>query len=200
MASLIEHSEIVKQAIALGAIQVPEELEQIISLVAGMAPANIMEIGAEAGGTFYVWCQLATGLKISVDLPTGKSGSWNYAEKDALDARTERMLSWGEGVCVITGDSHSAEVRNRVGSILKGRDLDFLFIDGDHTYDGVKRDFNTYREYVRPGGLIAFHDIKDTPYHQRLGCHVADFWKELTGEKKEFCSDADWGGIGVIRN
>ena len=38
-----------------------------------------------------------------------------------------------------------------------GPDDDFLFIDGDHT--GVGRDYEMYRDLVRPGGLIAFHDI-----------------------------------------
>lgn len=36
--------------------------------------------------------------------------------------------------------------------------LDFLFIDGDHTYEGVSRDADLWRPLVKPGGLIAYHD------------------------------------------
>ena len=36
---------------------------------------------------------------------------------------------------------------------------DFLFIDGDHTVEGVTKDFLLYRPLVRKGGVIAFHDI-----------------------------------------
>lgn len=47
--------------------------------------------------------------------------------------------------------------------------LDFLFIDGDHTYDGVKQDFDLYYEKVRPGGYIYFHDSRmyrgGAPFH-----------------------------------
>ena len=40
-----------------------------------------------------------------------------------------------------------------------GRKFDFLFVDGDHSYDGVVSDFVAYYPLVRPGGLIALHDI-----------------------------------------
>jgi len=46
---------------------------------------------------------------------------------------------------------------------LNGEPLDFLFIDGDHTYEGVKRDFEMYSPLVRNGGIIAFHDIVKHP-------------------------------------
>jgi len=36
--------------------------------------------------------------------------------------------------------------------------IDFLFIDGDHSYEGVKADYERHKVKVRPGGLIALHD------------------------------------------
>lgn len=200
MASLIENSTLVKTAMSLGAIQVPEELQQLVDFVALLKPVNILEIGAEAGATFFLWCQIASGLKISVDWPCGASGSWKYVDHLALQERTNTMMSWGEQICIVTGNSHSTEVQARVGAILKEESLDFLFIDGDHSYDGVKADHRNYSKLVKPGGLIAFHDIKDTPYHRRMSCEVARFWKELSGDKQEFCSNTDWGGIGLVRN
>lgn len=200
MVSLIENSTLVKTALSMGAVQLPDELERIVEFVSAQKPINIMEIGAEAGGTFFVWCQLASGIKISVDWPAGSSGSWKYIDHLALQERTDKMMSWSEGVCVITGDSHSREVHSQVGAILKDKVLDFLFIDGDHSYEGVSGDYRMYSKFVRPGGFIALHDIKDTPYHRRMGCDVARFWKELSGDKQEFCTDVDWGGIGLVRN
>lgn len=35
---------------------------------------------------------------------------------------------------------------------------DFLYIDGDHLYDGVKQDYLDYAPMVRPGGIVAIHD------------------------------------------
>jgi predicted O-methyltransferase YrrM len=37
--------------------------------------------------------------------------------------------------------------------------IDLLFIDGNHAYDAVKRDFNDWSPLVKPGGVVAFHDV-----------------------------------------
>jgi Methyltransferase domain len=189
---------LVEMALSLGAVQIPEELEQLIRAVCDIPLRNVMEIGSEAGGSFYVWCQLASGIKISLDLPTGASGSGKFADYEALRERSQRLTSWGGHV--IVSDSHSPIARGMVRSALNGQLLDFLFIDGDHTYEGVKADYLDYKSFVRPGGLIAFHYIKDTEHHRYRGCFVADFWRELVGDKKEFLGPQDWGGIGAIAN
>lgn len=191
--NLVDHS------LSLGAIQVRAELLELASVIADLKPVNVMEIGSEAGGTFYLWCRLASGIKISVDLPTGASGSGRYAKVDALAERKQLMESWAKDVIVITGDSGSLPVFSKVKKALNGQLLDFLFIDGDHSYQGAKTDYVIYSQYVRSGGLIAFHDIKDTEYHSVRGCEVAKFWRELRGEKREILGDETWGGIGLLR-
>jgi hypothetical protein len=78
--------------------------------------------------------------------------------------------------------------------------LDFLFIDGDHTYEGVKDDYEMYKHLVRPGGWIGFHDIKNTEFHTNANCRVDLLWSELEGEKIEFLDNSsEYGGIGFIR-
>ena len=59
--------------------------------------------------------------------------------------------------------------------------IDFLFIDGDHTYEGVKSDFEMYSPLVRSGGLIALHDIVPGPE----GCvgGVPKYWSELKADR-----------------
>ena len=36
--------------------------------------------------------------------------------------------------------------------------VELLWLDGDHSYEGVKRDFNCWKDHLLPGGRIAFHD------------------------------------------
>lgn len=36
--------------------------------------------------------------------------------------------------------------------------LDVLFIDGDHSYDGVKADWNAYKDFLKEGSTVIFHD------------------------------------------
>jgi len=55
--------------------------------------------------------------------------------------------------------------------------IDVLFIDGDHSYEGVKTDYEKYEPLVKEGGLILIHDVT----HRHFG--VKDFWKEITYPK-----------------
>jgi predicted O-methyltransferase YrrM len=196
----METSELIRKALDLGAIQVPEEIAQLVELLKKHQPKNILEIGSEAGGTFYLWCRLIvlSGLKISLDLPTGNSGSGRFRDQSALAERTKLFKRWSANVQIVTGDSHEQKTWREVEAILDDRKLDFLFIDGDHSYEGVKADFLDYSGFVRPGGLIAFHDINDSEYHRKHGCYVSKFWAELEGKKQEFNQHLDWGGIGVV--
>jgi cephalosporin hydroxylase len=182
-----------------GMVQVREEIEAFVEFLRPLKLRNMLEIGSESGGTFYLWCRVVCGLKISLDLPNGESGSGRFVDRTELAARNQKMRSWAPNVYLVNGDSHSADARARVMGVLAGQMLDFLFIDGDHSYEGVKQDFETYSEFVRKGGLIAFHDIKDNEHHRIRGCYVANFWAELQGEKREFVSECHWGGIGVLR-
>ncbi len=76
-------------------------------------------------------------------------------------------------------DSHADTTWRRVAELLDGRAIDFLFIDGDHSCDGVWQDFKMYSSLVAPGGLIAFHDICQSPAEWTKG--VAQFlsWQDI---------------------
>ena len=73
-----------------------------------------------------------------------------------------------------------------------------MFIDGDHTYDGVKADFEMYSPLVRKGGLFALHDICLHP--PVMDCHVDKFWAELRqkySSTTEFVENPKQGGFGI---
>ncbi|MEM4489080.1 MAG: class I SAM-dependent methyltransferase [Desulfurococcaceae archaeon] len=76
-----------------------------------------------------------------------------------------------QGIHLIRADSHDPKTLEIVRKILGDRGLDFLFIDGDHTYEGVKKDFEMYSPLVEKGGMIAFHDIVEHP--PKTGCEVS---------------------------
>ncbi len=197
---IADANDLVEKAFTFGMIQVPEEITALVELLKQHEPRNVMEIGSEAGGTFYLWCRLAEydGLKISVDLPSGSSGSGRFQEATALAARSAQFKRWSGNVHVVTGDSHAQQTWQEVKNILGGEKLDFLFIDGDHSAEGVRLDWEDYSRFVRKGGFIDFHDIKDTEHHRRRGGFVHEFWRELQGAKIEFSANRHWGGIGVV--
>ena len=106
------------------------------------------------------------------------------------------------------GSSYAPETVQNVKRFLAGRQFDFLFIDGDHSYHGVKEDFLQYLTMVRPGGLIGFHDIvpDDVARHgtkpEKSQCYGGDvyaFWASLKPhfEHREFVCSWDQTGFGI---
>jgi hypothetical protein len=102
-----------------------------------------------------------------------------------------------EGMTVILGDSHDPATMEQLVAHLDGEPIDMLFIDGDHTYEGVKADYELYGPLVREGGLVGFHDIC---HHANMPFIEVDrFWHTLHGDKEEIIvPPTTWGGIGVI--
>lgn len=188
-----------RSVIRHGAIQHVDELTKFTKIVQQQSPRTVLEIGTAQGGVFWLMCRLAApnATLISLDLPPSERHSGG--ERIAIDL--ESMKNPGQTVHVIHGDSHAPETPGQVQKILGDRALDLLFIDGDHTYDGVRQDYLMYSPLVRPGGLIAFHDIVKTHWP---GCQVDRFWGELVQDRsldsKEIIGHvpSHFGGIGLI--
>jgi autotransporter strand-loop-strand O-heptosyltransferase len=188
---------IVQESYELGMVQNHKEILEAANFFKSLNVTNFMEIGTDQGGSFAIWSKLSNdGIRISVDLPHGEFGRADYDEYE----RDEYLRSLGSNVTMFWGSSHDSEMLEKVESVLKEEKLDFLFIDGDHTYEGVKQDFEMYKHLVRPGGWIGFHDIKDTEFHRNANCRVDQLWNELDGEKMEFLEmRSSYGGIGFIK-
>lgn len=193
---------IADRAIAAGACQKRSEFVQLVALVAEQKPRSVLEIGTLNGGTLRAWCECATedATIVSVDLPGGR---WGGGYGTDLVPRLGSYARPDQELTLLRNDSHSEAVRGRVA---EDAPFDFAFIDGDHTYEGVKQDFTDYSPLVRQGGLIAFHDV--LPHPRVPGCDVDRLWAELRKEYEveEFLSPEEthpewgqWGGIGVVR-
>jgi predicted O-methyltransferase YrrM len=185
-----------------GAAQRTTELMGAIAAVRAARPRTVVEIGTKLGGTLYCWAQVADprALFVSVDLPDGPFGGGCSEEH----ARTfHAFLRPGQRLECVRGDSHDPAVVAAVRRLVGGAAVDFLFIDGDHRYAGVKQDYEQYAALVRPGGLIGFHDI--LPYPPDPDNEVHRFWAELKGrcaveEIVDGRNSAAFGmGIGLLR-
>ena len=98
----------------------------------------------------------------------------------------------------LRADSHAPETRAALEKALGGEKIDFLYIDGDHRLEGVRQDFEDYSPLVRPGGLVAFHDI----ITREPGHHVHRFWREIKDDyvHEELIAQPDGNkGIGILR-
>ena len=74
------------------------------------------------------------------------------------------------------GDSTSKRVIDLVSKLGK---YDLIFIDANHTYEYVKKDFENFSPFLKKGGVIAFHDV-DCPDWRGIN----QYWKELEATGK----------------
>ena len=96
--------------------------------------------------------------------PAGKLISIDLAPQDDGELlRVLRRAGVGDRVELIVGDANQVQ---------RNAELDFVFIDGDHSYDGARRDHNKWGKLVRVGGFIIHHDMAN----QR---EFATQWTEL---------------------
>jgi cephalosporin hydroxylase len=154
---------------------------------------GFIEIGSAMGGSFHCWGNIIKdGIKISVDLPLVDTGTtWPEFVKSKAetfsglnsDGINYRLKIWNEhltDVVQILGDSTQIEIVNKVKEVLNGKQVDFLFIDGDHSYQAIESDFLKYKDFVRKGGYIGFHDI--------IG-HYGQYWAELVLANPDLCTE-----------
>ena len=178
--------------------QFESELAELVSLLENLNPKRVMEIGTANGGTLFLECRLAnpSATIISVDLPEGRYGGGYPIWKIPV---YQKFALPGQNIKLIRASSHDISTLEQVKKILNTQELDFLFIDGDHTYEGVKKDFQLYSPMVRKGGIIVFHDIVP---HIGSSCQVDKFWNEIKQSYpfKEFVKQPreNCFGIGVL--
>lgn len=180
-------------------VQVRWEFEQLVSIIRDLQPSTAMEIGTHNGGTLYPLCRLAEphATIISLDLPKGAFGGGYHPLKLPI---YKRFATPSQKLHFVRSDSHAETTLIKIENLLAGRKLDYLFIDGDHSYQGVKQDFEMYSSLVRSGGVIVFHDVAE---HERAqDCQVSKFWQQVKSHYRhqEFIENPaqGWAGIGVL--
>lgn len=128
------------------------EFGMLWELVASRPHARVLEVGSLFGGTLWWWSHLpAIETLVSVDLPS----DWEPIRDGVREAR-EIWAEWFAPRVEFVehlADSHDPATVEAVGG-----PFDFAFIDGDHSYEGVRADWLAWSPLVRPGGLVAFHD------------------------------------------
>jgi len=165
------------------------ELMMVQELLKNERIARVVEIGTWTGGTALLWAQMVSMYDDGVVYCCDQGFEWgmHYSVERGVNVAREypfqvyRHTQYNKHIKELKGNSHDQafieSVKNQVGA-----PVDFMFIDGDHSYEGVKADFYNFKSLVKPGGHIAFHDILDTEHHRKYGCYVAPFWQEIKNQ------------------
>lgn len=134
---------------------------------------RVLEIGTANGGTAMFWANMV-----------GKDGEVYTVDIGSVE-KCYRQTEFEKQIVELVGDSHEKSFQQEIINAVKDP-VDMLFIDGDHSYEGVKDDFNSFYTLVRENGFIVFHDIVDSDYHRERGCFVAKLWEEIEEKYETF--------------
>jgi len=167
-----------------------DELKWLISKVVKIKPKIILEIGLGFRG-FHKINELILqetydgsnkNLLIGIDR--------DYEDFQLYDPDLDKVEIYS-----LKGLSQDEDIIYQTINILQNKEIDFLFIDGDHTYNLVRKDFITYSQFVRKGGLIGFHDIASGD--SRVLGGPGKLFYELEGRKEKILGDLGMG-TGVV--
>jgi GT2 family glycosyltransferase len=161
-------------------------------LTGAMHPDCLVELGTHTGFSYLAFCQAVQqlGLQTScyaIDTWVGDEHAGFYGEEifSTLSAINNRNYS-----------GFSRLMRSRFDDALRyfpDASIDLLHIDGHHTYDDVRHDYETWRPKLTGRGVVLFHD---TNVRER-NFGVWKLWPELSAEHPSF--EFHHGhGLGVL--
>ncbi len=146
-------------------------------LISYMKPKTIVELGVHTGESYFAFCQAVKHLGLDAkcygidtwegDAHTGFYGDGifksllNYQDENYKDFSMLMRMRFDQAVCNF-----------------KDKSIDVLHIDGYHTYEAVKHDFEKWLPKLKDFGAVLFHDtiVKEREFG------VWKFWEELSNK------------------
>jgi len=178
--------------------QRPFEIETLAQLMEVHKCRSYLEIGTRYGDSFHYLARTLPERRraVAVDMPSGpwgNSDSEEFLRRAVADLKNVHKID----ARLILGDSRAQETideAERLGP------YDAVFIDGDHSAEGVLADWKNYGPMARK--LVAFHDIDadSKPKKKAARFGVPALWRELKATRPhvEIISSEREMGIGVL--
>jgi hypothetical protein len=157
-------------------------------------PSVFVELGTHSANSYFSFCQsvFESGLKtqcFAVDTWQGDEHAGNYDNEifSEVQQHNQENYSHFSNLLRMTFDQalHTFDDES----------IDLLHIDGLHTYDAVKHDFETWLPKLKPGAIVLFHDTN--VYQKDFG--VWKYWKELQAKYPNNLEFMHSHGLGVLQ-
>ncbi|HVU02799.1 MAG TPA: class I SAM-dependent methyltransferase [Polyangiaceae bacterium] len=162
-------------------------------LVHAIRPAVVVELGTQAGLSYFAFCQAV--VEHAVEARCYAVDTWAGDEHTgAYDDSTWREVS-------AHNEAHYASfselLRMRFEEAVHrfpDESIALLHIDGFHMYEAVRADFEAWYPKVVPGGIVLFHDVAA----RLLDFGAWRYWAELEADHETFLFHHGFG-LGVLR-
>ncbi len=163
-------------------------------LVREYRPEKLVELGTHYGVSFFAFCQAVAEAELNtqcyaIDSWQGEehAGFYSHDVYDFVEAYTkEHYAPFAHLLRTYFDDA--------VNDFAEAS-IDILHIDGFHSYEAVKHDFETWLPKVKPGGIVLFHDA--CVFQADFGVHT--FWSEIEKDSSETRLFTHSNGLGVWR-
>ena len=148
--------------------QYPNQFSKYLALISDFAFKidSYIEIGCRHGGTFVTHCEYLEALNPSFKLAVA-------VDIIEIPELLNNYVTFNKKAKFVQGDSTSEAFKTWA----QGEFFDLAFIDGDHSYEGVKSDGELMRDLCN---IQVYHDITSDPCPG-----VGQYWQEL----QKTCSD-----------
>ena len=161
-------------------------------LISALRPRVFVELGVDRGSSYCTFCQtvnsLSTGTRcFGIDTWQGDEHAGRRSSEmlDALRKHHDPLYSHFSTLIQSTFDDALANFEEGT--------VDLLHIDGFHTYDAVRHDYETWLPKMSSRGVVIFHD---TMVRER-DFGVWKFWREIS-EGRPSLEFEHSHGLGVL--
>lgn len=156
-----------------------------INTISDTNKMQMIEIGAYAGESTEIFCnhfKFVVTIDPYIDGYDESDEACKHASmEDVLKAFQERMINY-DNVALIRATSDDAIEHG----LIVNKKVDFVYIDGLHTYEQMKKDIQNYLPLIKEGGFIGGHD-----YHP-VWQGVVDAIEEVLGRPDKITRDTSW--------
>lgn len=161
-------------------------------LVRWARPRRIVELGTHYGCSFFAFCQAlvdegSDGEVVAIDTWEGEEHTGLYGEEVFTTFTTileQRYAGANARLVRSTFDDALPAIED--GSV------EVLHIDGLHTYEAVRHDYETWEDKLAPNGIVLFHDVAPSS-----GYGSARYWQEVKAGLPGFAFLHSFG-LGVL--
>lgn len=166
--------------------QIPEEYINYLWFLKNNKFKNYLNIGIGKGGSFLIETFIQENLESSTAVDN--SSYWHQGQKQSIIEKIE----WLQNNTPTQVEFYDVDSKEWLKECNKK--FDIIFIDGDHSYEGVKEDYINSLPLLENNGYLVFHDIAS------IGCPgVVQLWNEINHNDCIEFIHKNTCGIGIWR-